>query len=479
MKKIYKKIMILFFISILVNANKVFATGSFGISANKNQINQGESVTLTITGNNAYGEVDINATNASVSKSSVFLQNDSQTVTLTSNSSENIIVRVSPSATGKLGDGEENPITGTEKLTISVNSKDNQNNSSKPVETTPVTSVQNPNSENRNQPAKTTEEKSNNANLTNIETSPVDFSGFRKNKTSGYSVEVENDADRITINTTKENANTSISLLNTTNGDTGKSWVYLKEGENVINVTATAEDGKTTKTYTINVTRKAKNDTAEKTEKQEEEQEEPQQEEPEKNTIGLAKLEIENLELDPEFNSDVYEYKSTLKENLDKLDIIAIPAKEDANIEITGNENLQEGENIITVIVKGVDEAETVAYQITVNKEPETQVAKVEEPQNNNDKIKKYAILAGAVGVLIIIAIAVVVKNKNNINDYDNEEYEELNSDYENDNFNVYENNFEDSKQNENIENNVENDEENYYEEVSKKKKRSKGKRFK
>ena len=273
-----------------------------------------------------------------------------------------------------------------------------------------------------------------------------------------------------------------MSLLNTTNGDTGKSWVYLKEGENVINVTATAEDGKTTKTYTINVTRKAKDEAIEKTEeteKKEEKQEEPQQEEPEKNTIGLAKLEIENLELDPEFNSDVYEYKSTLKENLNKLDIIAIPAKEDANIEIIGNENLQEGENIITVIVKGVDEAETVAYQITVNKEPETQVAKVEEPQNNNDKIKKYAILAGAVGVLIIIAIAVVVKNKNNINDYDDEEYEELNSDYENDNFNVYENNFEDSKQNENIENNVENDEENYYEEVPKKKKRSKGKRFK
>lgn len=478
MKRLLRVIEIVLAMIILFST---YSNANVSISNTSLSVNEGETKTVTLTGNNETGTVSVSSSNSAIATataSSDWIENNSVTITITGKSvgTANIIVN-GKTAISNSNDGKDSDYSKT--ISVNVVKKETSNNSSKPAETTPVTSVQNPNSENRNQPAKTTEEKSNNANLTNIETSPVDFSGFRKNKTSGYSVEVENDADRITINTTKENANTSISLLNTTNGDTGKSWVYLKEGENVINVTATAEDGKTTKTYTINVTRKAKNDTAEKTEKQEEEQEEPQQEEPEKNTIGLAKLEIENLELDPEFNSDVYEYKSTLKENLDKLDIIAIPAKEDANIEITGNENLQEGENIITVIVKGVDEAETVAYQITVNKEPETQVAKVEEPQNNNDKIKKYAILAGAVGVLIIIAIAVVVKNKNNINDYDNEEYEELNSDYENDNFNVYENNFEDSKQNENIENNVENDEENYYEEVPKKKKRSKGKRFK
>ncbi len=478
MKRLLRVIEIVLAMIILFST---YSNANVSISNTSLSVNEGETKTVTLTGNNETGTVSVSSSNSAIATataSSDWIENNSVTITITGKSvgTANIIVN-GKTAISNSNDGKDSDYSKT--ISVNVVKKETSNNSSKPAETTQSTSTKKPKTEVETQPAKTTEEKSNNANLTNIETSPVDFSGFRKNKTSGYSVEVENDADRITINTTKENANTSISLLNTTNGDTGKSWVYLKEGENVINVTATAEDGKTTKTYTINVTRKAKNDTAEKTEKQEEEQEEPQQEEPEKNTIGLAKLEIENLELDPEFNSDVYEYKSTLKENLDKLDIIAIPAKEDANIEITGNENLQEGENIITVIVKGVDEAETVAYQITVNKEPETQVAKVEEPQNNNDKIKKYAILAGAVGVLIIIAIAVVVKNKNNINDYDNEEYEELNSDYENDNFNVYENNFEDSKQNENIENNVENDEENYYEEVPKKKKRSKGKRFK
>lgn len=478
MKRLLRVIEIVLAMIILFST---YSNANVSISNTSLSVNEGETKTVTLTGNNETGTVSVSSSNSAIATataSSDWIENNSVTITITGKSvgTANIIVN-GKTAISNSNDGKDSDYSKT--ISVNVVKKETSNNSSKPAETTQSTSTKKPKTEVETQPAKTTEEKSNNANLTNIETSPVDFSGFRKNKTSGYSVEVENDADRITINTTKENANTSISLLNTTNGDTGKSWVYLKEGENVINVTATAEDGKTTKTYTINVTRKAKNDTAEKTEKQEEEQEEPQQEEPEKNTIGLAKLEIENLELDPEFNSDVYEYKSTLKENLNKLDIIAIPAKEDANIEITGNENLQEGENIITVIVKGVDEAETVAYQITVNKEPETQVAKVEEPQNNNDKIKKYAILAGAVGVLIIIAIAVVVKNKNNINDYDNEEYEELNSDYENDNFNVYENNFEDSKQNENIENNVENDEENYYEEVPKKKKRSKGKRFK
>ena len=81
-------------------------------------------------------------------------------------------------------------------------------------------------------------------------------------------------------------------------------------------------------------------------------------------------------------------------------------AKENSNIEITGNENLKEGENIITIIVKGENEAETVTYQIIVNK-----TNKDANALNNtlNDAEKKAnkirMILLGSVGFIIIFVI--------------------------------------------------------------------------
>ena len=93
----------------------------------------------------------------------------------------------------------------------------------------------------------TTTTKSSNANVKMITTSPIDFSGFKASKTSGYAVTVENNVDKINVNVSKEDSKASVSLLNKTNSDKGKSWVYLAEGNNEINVTVTSEDGKNQK----------------------------------------------------------------------------------------------------------------------------------------------------------------------------------------------------------------------------------------
>lgn len=408
--RVIKSILIL--IAILIALSTVsYAAGSFSVSSSKTTIDKGESITLSIIANNAYGEVNITATNATVTPTSVFLQNDTKTVTITSTSTEDINVTVSPASSG-LGDIDENPITESKSLTIKVN-KPQTDNSGSVTSTTP-----------------TVTEKSSNANVTMIETSPVDFTGFKANKTSGYEVAVENDVDRITVKVTKEDSKASVSLLNKTNSDTGKSWVYIAEGKNEIDVTVTAEDGKTKKTYTINVVRKET--TEEETEEQESEVEEPTTEEPTEEIFGLTELKISDLKLNPEFKTDVYEYKVELEEDLEKLDITTVATNPDSEIEITGNENLQEGENIITIIVKGEVEAETVAYQIIVNKTiPAIENTIDLEPDHQQMMLKKVIIPVAAVIILLIIIVTIIVnkyrKNNNGYIPYENimDDYEE------------------------------------------------------
>lgn len=313
----------------------------------------------------------------------------------------------------------------------------------------------------------TTSTKSSNANVKMITTSPVDFSGFKANKTSGYSVTVENNIDKINVNVTKEDTKANVSLVNKINSDTGKSWVYIAEGDNEINVTITSEDGKNQKTYTINVTRKAKEDKTEETSNgnTEERPEENTETDPLEEKFGLSELKIEGLEIEPQFQTDIYEYKVELKEDLDKLNITTLATKANATVEITGNENLKEGENIITILVKGENEDETAAYQIVVNKILEKQ--ENTENNSNQDKIKKIIIVSIAGGIILVIVVVAIVtkikKSKGKGNGYI--PYENLMDDDE------------ESDEGDEIEENQEDEE--FYQEEPKKKKRSKGKRFK
>mgnify|MGYP002287392551 CR=1 FL=1 len=68
MKKYIKQIIFLaVMIPCILFENKAYATGGFVIGTSKSEINKGESFTLTISANNAYGQVNIAADNATVS----------------------------------------------------------------------------------------------------------------------------------------------------------------------------------------------------------------------------------------------------------------------------------------------------------------------------------------------------------------------------------------------------------------------------
>lgn len=321
----------------------------------------------------------------------------------------------------------------------------------------------------------TTPSKSNVATLSNLGITPNDFKGFSANKLS-YSTEVPNDVETVEIYAKKGQSGQTIS-------GTGKKT--LKEGANTFNIVVTAEDGTTKKTYTLTINRKAKETSNEITDNTT--VDEPEEtEDPAKAGFGLTKLEISGFKLQPQFQTDVFEYNVDLKEDLEKLEIETVATQENATVEITGNENLQDGENIITILVNSEDGQESVAYQIIVNKTVEKQ--EVMPKSVGNDKIKKIAILSGAVGIIVIIAVVIVVKkiksSKNeafipyeNIFDKDDEEFEENNSERDNNEKYFEKENFEEDKV---VEQGQDADNLDVYEEEKiKHKKRSKGKRFK
>lgn len=308
----------------------------------------------------------------------------------------------------------------------------------------------------------TSNSKSNVTTLSNLGIRPNDFSGFSANKTS-YSVEVPNDVDSIEIYANKGQNGQTIS-------GTGKK--NLKDGANTFEVVVTAEDGKAQKKYTLNVTRKAKDGNSTENETTNEVANEETSETEETNeSFGLKQLSVSGFSLNPEFQTDVYGYRIELNENLDKLDIEAIATQENANVEITGNENLQDGENIITILVKGDTEDQNVAYQIIVNKSVENQDNKA-----NQDKMKKIIIIAGIAGIILIIVVFVIIKKIRGAKDKAFVPYENLfDSTKDNEEINMFE------TSNNPVNPTQDNEKEIFEEEEEKpkRKKHSKGKRFK
>ena len=255
----------------------------------------------------------------------------------------------------------------------------------------------------------TTTAKSSNTNLSNLGIRPNDFTGFTPTRTS-YSVTVPNNVTSVEVYASKGQSGQTISGTGTKN---------LSEGTNTLNVIVTAEDGVTTKTYTITVTREP----AEETEDPEEPEEEMPEEQPEENTeilngnsvFGLSSLEIDGIELSPKFSTEVYEYTAKLVGEKETLDIKTNATEENSKIEITGNEGLKEGENVITILVTNEAGDKTAAYQIKLTKTlvDEEALAKQQELEKQEQN-RKIIIICSAVAVVLVIIIILIWRHRRN-----------------------------------------------------------------
>lgn len=89
----------------------------------------------------------------------------------------------------------------------------------------------------------------------------------------------------------------------------------------------------------------------------------------------LSSLKISPAELTPEFDRNVKEYSTSIGYDIDKLVVVALPEDDMATVRITGNDSLEEGENIVVVTVTA-EAGNVIEYTINVMKEsaPETGV---------------------------------------------------------------------------------------------------------
>ena len=289
--------------------------------------------------------------------------------------------------------------------------KEEINNDSN-VGSTNNSTTENNNTNNQNESSSNLDnenKKSSNANLKNLGIRPNDFSGFKSGKTE-YNVTVPNDVKSVELYAIKDYDKAKL---------TGTGTKTLQEGVNKLSVTVTAEDG-TQKIYTVNVTREAKKEI-------DEQEDEELKNEIEKNTIeeniesisfsdeqignGLVELEISEVEINPNFKTDVYEYTAEYIGEATKLNIKTKASDESYSIEIIGNSNLIEGENLVTILVSDEDGKNVATYQVNINKSLVDVEALAKEIKIQEQK-KKNIILGGAIAVLVIIIIIIVIMAK-------------------------------------------------------------------
>lgn len=230
------------------------------------------------------------------------------------------------------------------------------------------------------------ETKSNNANLKSLVVENFDIIPNFSSDVTEYTLDVTGEVNELSIKAEPEDSKATVTI---------KGEKELKDGENTIIISVDAEDG-TTKLYEIKVTKK------------------------EESTFGLTSLKIKGANI--EFKPDVYNYSINVKFDVDILEIQAVASEEDAIVEITGNEKLKEGENIITIIVSSKDGEKKATYQIKATKEA---VKEEKTPRNvqSNSKIYIYAGIGAVALIALIIVIVYTVKHRKEDED-DSEKFE-------------------------------------------------------
>lgn len=230
------------------------------------------------------------------------------------------------------------------------------------------------------------ETKSNNANLKSLVVENFDIIPNFSSDVTEYTLDVTSEVTELSIKAEPEDSKATVTI---------KGEKELKEGENTVIISVDAEDG-TTKLYEIKVTKK------------------------EETVFGLTSLKIKDANI--EFKPDVYSYSINIKSDVDILEIQAVASEEDATVEITGNEGLKEGENIITIIVSSKDGEKKATYQIKATKEA---VKEEKTPRNiqTNSKIYIYAGIGAATLIALIIVIVYTVKHRKEEED-DSEKFE-------------------------------------------------------
>ena len=151
---------------------------------------------------------------------------------------------------------------------------------------------------------------------------------------NSYAATVDNSVSETTIEIIKESVDSTV---------TGFGRVKLNEGRNVFQIQVTSKDG-IVNTYTLIIYRTGNSDAT------------------------LSNLKIKNHNFSPIFNKLVENYELTVGSEVTSLDIDAIPTDSNATVLISGNNDIQTGKNLVTVLVTAADGITKKTYNINVTK---------------------------------------------------------------------------------------------------------------
>ena len=206
----------------------------------------GETRTVTISGENITGRVDISTNNsrvASISASNAWIENNSITLTITGNAVGSATITVTPSDISDSTTGEAyNP--GNRTVTVTVSEKPAPTPTPTPTpEPTPTPPANNQNTNNTTNTSTTTKSSNNYLKVlqVNEEGLTPNFSRTRQS----YAITVGADVTSLRVTATPEDSSASVAISGNTN---------LQNGDNTIYITVTAQNG-AKRYYSIIVTK--------------------------------------------------------------------------------------------------------------------------------------------------------------------------------------------------------------------------------
>lgn len=298
------------------------------ISANKTSATVGDKVTVTVTINAATWNVTVSG---SASDKIVGFNSNAENETTTkqysidTSKAGTYTVTISGDVTDGVTD-VNSAVSGSAVITVKEKQVTNTNTN---------TSGNTSSGGSTNQ---TTYTKSSDATLKALKLDMEGLSPSFSRYTYTYTLSVGSDVNSIKVTASPNHSKARYSVSGNTN---------LKNGDNTVYITVTAESG-ATRTYKIIVT-KAEN--------------------PEKANAYLKNIIIEKGVLKTEFARETLEYElEDIASNVKKLDISVFPENQNATFEISGNDELKEGANEIKILVTAEDKKTTKEYILKVNK---------------------------------------------------------------------------------------------------------------
>lgn len=173
----------------------------------------------------------------------------------------------------------------------------------------------------------------------NLDIFRLDIEGINpefNNQITDYYITVKESVDNIEVTAIPENNNAKVEVIGNNN---------LKSGLNIIKTIVTSEDGKNKKTYKVYVTKTNNEENA---------------------NADLETLAVEYNNIFPDFQSNITNYTLEVANNVENLNILAIPNNKNGIVQVEGNEKINIGKNMVYITVTAPNKVTKKTYSIEV-----------------------------------------------------------------------------------------------------------------